>query len=124
MKSNMVALERAGATYAQPNIVAEMAAANGHGTPTDTDRRDTHDYAVGLRFVWHSNYPKYIVELSNNQLDHENKYPQEPMKCCISVVQSPLALNTKLAWQYQRWSAAGSWNRRPHESASGVLWLS
>ena len=53
-----------------------MAAANGHGTPTDTDRRDTHDYAVGLRFVWHSNYPKYIVELSSNQLDHENRYPR------------------------------------------------
>ena len=61
---------------AQPNTVVEMAAAHGHSTPTDTDRRESHDCAVGLRFVLQSNYPKYIVELSNNQLDHENKYPR------------------------------------------------
>ena len=43
---------------------------------TDADRREAHDYAVAVRFVLQSNYPKYIAELSNAQMNYENKYPR------------------------------------------------
>ena len=76
VKSKLDALDRAGATLYDKCIVVQIAAANGHNVPTDADRHEARDYAGAVRFVLQSNYPKYIAELSNDHLDHENKYPR------------------------------------------------
>ena len=72
VKSKLVAMDWAGGSLAETSIVAEIAVANGHDAPTDAYRREAHDFVVAVRFVVQSNYPKYITELSDNQLDYEN----------------------------------------------------
>ena len=76
VKSKLAALERDRITLVETCIVDEIASTNGHDAPIDADRPEAHGYVVAVRFVLQSNYPKYIAELSSDQLDHENKYPR------------------------------------------------
>ena len=65
-------MKRSGASLVDTTIVEEIPVANGHDEPTNTDRREAHDYVVAVRFVLQSNYLKNIADLSNDQLDCEN----------------------------------------------------
>ena len=62
-------MKRSGASLVDTTIVEEIPVANG---PTNTDRREAHDYVVAVRFVLQSNCLKNIADLSNDQLDCEN----------------------------------------------------
>ena len=58
-------MKRSGASLVDTTIVEEI-------PPTNTDRREAHDYVVAVRFVLQSNCLKNIADLSNDQLDCEN----------------------------------------------------
>ena len=73
-------MERAGARF-NTAIEEELAVGTGLDAPIDVDRREANNYVLAVHFVLQSNYPKYIAEPSNDQLDRK-QVPQEP---CSSV---------------------------------------
>ena len=65
-------MERAGARF-NTAIEEELAVGTGLDAPIDVDRREANNYVLAVHFVLQSSYPNNIVELSNDQLDHEKK---------------------------------------------------
>ena len=57
VKIKFVAMERAGAYLVETSIVAEIAVANRHDAPADSDCREAEDYAVAVCLVLQPNCP-------------------------------------------------------------------
>jgi hypothetical protein len=53
-----------------------VAAENGNQEPTDEDEAEALDMVVAMRFVTQSNYPGYVTELHNAQLNGQDLYPK------------------------------------------------
>ena len=74
----MSGLKSIGATLVDEALVTQIAIANNRtaATANADDRLAALNYAVAVKFVLHSNYPKYITELSNDMLHDIDNYPR------------------------------------------------